>query len=377
MAKINELLEEYRAYQTSLAEYEETRKVDQTVDGKIKDLRGKIDLIKAEISKLRGTEAKKVWETIDQSRFSYDIAQRSETIDRGSLGDLDRDYNASVMSIHVMGLKIPVSEVDIGYETTPLMGDAVLKLGAMNPKRASGALLSKFELDPVGTKKAVCETVRVKAMKDAASIPQEIKMTEKQLRELISRRESIKKLLDEEVPDNAIMRKIFKKKFEAIANAPKDLALVDSQIAELTARKENLEYRLNVANSLNSPEAIEQYVESEYEYFKAFVERDWEKEVGSTSSELTEEIVSIEDEIKKAVNSRPNCYGKQINASRLKDVFEKDFSAIMESFGDKTFIEELRSIDLTKLPEEERRIVEVVKDKYEQHMAKAIQKYEE
>ena len=68
-----------------------------------------------------------------------------------------------------------------------------------------------------------------------------------------------------------LLRKIFKKKFEAIANAPKQLAIVEDQIAELVAKKENLEYRFKVASSLNNPEAIEQYVESEYEFFKAFV----------------------------------------------------------------------------------------------------------
>ena len=58
-------------------------------------------------------------------------------------------------------------------------------------------------------------------------------------------------------------------------------------------------------------------------------------------------------------------------------VFEKDFAAMESLFTDKEFVEELKAFDVSKLSEEEKKIVEVVRSQYEQYLAKAIAKYEE
>ena len=68
----------------------------------------KVSDLREEIYNLRKVEAKKIVEGLETGRFSYDIERRSETIDRGTIGDYTRYYNESEMFLSVMGLKIPV-----------------------------------------------------------------------------------------------------------------------------------------------------------------------------------------------------------------------------------------------------------------------------
>lgn len=376
MARFDELFEKYRVYSEALEEYEAARKVNEGVESEVTTLKGKLSGVESEIHRLREIEAKKVWDTMEKGRFSYEVTETSEEIDRGTLGDFTRYYNLSTMSLSVMGLKIPISREDINHNKEPLSGEQVLAMGCLNPRGVASGLIEKFEFDPVGTKKAVCETVRVKMMKDAAGLPVEIKAIDRELAEMRARLSKLEKLVEEEVPDNAIMRKIFKKKFEAIEKAPKEIETVKAQIAVLESKKENYEYRLSVAKQMDSPEVIEKYVEDEYKFLKAFIERDYETEVSQTSTELVAQAESIKAEIKTAGAGRVDTWDKNCKARKLKEAVDADYKALFELFDNKEFVEELRSYDVSKLSEEERKMVEVVREQYEQYLLKTVQKYE-
>ena len=60
----------------------------------------------------------------------------------------------------------------------------------------------------------------------------------------------------------------------------------------------------------------------------------------------------------------------------LKKAFDKGLESLTKLFENKAFIEELKSIDVTKLSEEEREIVEMIRGQYEQYLARVVSKYE-
>jgi hypothetical protein len=273
-----------------------------------------------------------------------------------------------------MGLKLPVGGVE-SYSVVPV--EDLLATGNFHPQYASEGLLKKFELDPVGTKAAVCESVRVRMMKDRAACPVEIRETEKELNELGKKLASLEKLVEEEIPDNAIMRRIFKKKFEAKEKAPAEILKVRAAMEDLLARKTNLEYRGELAEKLTTPEAIAEYVDAELEFLKAFIARDWAKEVDESSAELFEESKAISEERANNRNKTENSWEAKSKVDKLKKVLEADFDSIQKLFENKEFIEELRAFDTTGLSEDEKKMVEVIRDQYNQHLAKAVARYED
>lgn len=374
MARIEELIEKYRAHEEALKELQDVKIENRKIEDKITDLFVKMTLLKDQIREKRQQEASKLWGEMEQGRFTYGLTEEQKTNPNPYYGPDFIDATYSTAYISVMGLKLPVAKLERGRIVSV---EELMVLDEFNPKFYTKGLFEKFELDPEGTKKAVCESVRVRAMKDSASCPVELRAVEKDLAENKAKLAKLEKLLDEEVPDNAIMRKIFKKKFEAIENAPKDIEETKKRIEELEIQKGNLEYRLSVAEKLTNPEAIMEYVESELAFLRAFVERDWSKEVGKTSTELADEVLKNDAERSELKKQQKPIHELDSKVSKLKRAFEKDFESISELFNNKEFVDELKTVDVSKLSEEEKKIVEVIKSQYEQYLAKTIAKYEE
>ena len=111
-------------------------------------------------------------------------------------------------------------------------------------------------------------------------------------------------------------------------------------------------------------------------FLMAFAARDWAKEVGATSLDLVAEANGIElqrEELNKDIKPTKE---QEAKVDSLKRSFDRDFESIESYFGNKEFVDELKSIDVTQLSEEERKIVEVIRDQYDKYLAKAISQYE-
>ncbi len=374
MPRINELIENYRAYEVALREANAVKVQNAEIKQKETDLFVKMTFLKEQIKEKRQQQAAKLWGEMEQGRFSYGLEEGQKSNPNPYYGPdfIDVTYSTAYMS--VMGLKLPVGKTESGRI---LSVEELMVLDEFDPKFYTKGLLEKFKIDPEGTKKAVCESVRVRMMKDREACPVEIAAIDKELVENRAKLAKLERLLDEEVPDNAIMRKIFKKKFEAIERAPEDVKKTKARIEELENTKGNLEYRLSLAEKLTTPEAIAEYVESEFKFLQEFVARDWSKEVGMTSTELVAEVAENDAQRAELRKQQTSTYEIDSKVSKLKDVFEKDFAAMESLFTDKEFVEELKAFDVSKLSEEEKKIVEVVRSQYEQYLAKAIAKYEE
>lgn len=374
MAKIAELIEKHREYEIALREYEAIEARNKQIQLKDKEFSAKQSAVEDEIRRVRKDKASKIWGEMDQSRFTYGIVDDTKENNNPYYGPDYYDIKVSKAYISVMGLKLPVGGVE-SYSVVPV--EDLLATGHFHPQYASEGLLKKFELDPVGTKAAVCESVRVRMMKDRAACPVEIRETEKELNELGKKLASLEKLVEEEIPDNAIMRRIFKKKFEAKEKAPAEILKVRAAMEDLLARKTNLEYRGELAEKLTTPEAIAEYVDAELEFLKAFIARDWAKEVDESSAELFEESKAISEERANNRNKTENSWEAKSKVDKLKKVLEADFDSMQKLFENKEFIEELRSFDTTGLSEDEKKMVEVIRDQYNQHLAKAVARYED
>lgn len=373
MARIAELIEKHREYEVALREYEAIEAKNATIAAKDKELAAKEAFVRDEINRKRRAQAAKIWGEMDQRRFTYGIVDSTKANNNPYFGPDYYDIKVSKAYLSVMGLKLPSSGIE-SYTVVPV--EDLLVGGDFHPQYAAEGLLKKFEIDPVGTKAAVCESVRVRMMKDRAACPVEIREADKELTELGKKLASLEKLAQEEIPDNAITRKIFKKKFEAKEKAPAEILRVRAAMEDIQARKLNLEYRAELAEKLTTPEAIEAYIDEELEFLKAIISRDWEKEVGATSVELVEQSKTISEERRENRNKSESSWDAKDKAEKIKKAFDADFNSLEKLFNDKEFIEELRNFDVTGLSEEEKKMVEAIREQYSQHLAKIVARYE-
>lgn len=374
MARIEELIEKHRAYGRALHELEEIKVKNAEIKRKDNELFVDASFVHDEIRAKRKEQAKKLWGEMDQGRFSYGTAIETQTNPNPYYGPDEIDVRVTRAYMSVMGLKLPVASAERSRIITV---EEYLADGDFHPEYYVRGLLQKFEIDPEGTKRAVCESVRVRMMKDRAGCPVEIQEIDKQLTEMGARLASLEKLTKEELPDNAIMRKIFKKKFDAKEKAPQEMEKLRTEMENLQAKKLNLEYRAAVAEKLTTPQAIAEYVDEELKFLQEFVARNWSKEVGETSVELQRKSDAIATERSELKKGEKSTWEAESKVKALKNAFEKDFNSLQELFGDKEFIEELRSFETSELSEEERKIVEIVRSEYDKYLAKTISKYEE
>ena len=367
-----------------LAKYEELRKLEEEVKSRRannEDVR-KIDnelfvtmtTIKDEIKELRGVEAKKIWAGMDQERYTYEVITGEREVYHPYM-DRTETYHSSRAYISVMGLKLLAGSMDTDGRIASV--EELLATNNFYPMGSAKGLLQKFEVDPEGTKKAVAETLRVRFMKDGASMPLEIKKLDEEITAVKDKIEKLEKLVDEDVPDNIIMRKIFKKKFEAKERAPKEIASLKRQLLDLVSKKENCEYRLKMAETYKTEEDILKFIEEEYKYLVAVCERDYEKEVSQTSQAKVEELEAVEEKRKENKAREVSVYEIDHKRGTLEKSFNADFVALEELYGDKEFVAELKSIDISKLSEDEQKIISTLRDSYEQYLLKAVQKYED
>ena len=376
MEVIASLLKKHEEYEEARAVLDALKRENRDIKTADNELFVKKSFVNDEIREKRRAAAKKIVAEIGPGRFSYDLD--SYEVDAGHPWlDITNTIHRSNAFIHIMGLKFPVGSRATGTLKGKIVPvEDLMVEGIFESKAYMEGLVKKFKVDPEGTRSAVCESVRVRMMKERTSIPVELESVNKKLAEAKERLKTLEKLVAEEVPDNAIMRMLFKKKFAEREKAPKEIEELKKQIGELETNKENLEYRLKVAESLSTKEQIEKYVDEEIEFLMAFAARDWAKEVGETSLDLVAEANGIElqrEELNKGIKSTRD---QEAKVDSLKRAFESDFASIESYFGNKEFVDELKSIDVTKLSEEERKIVEVIREQYDKYLARAISQYE-
>lgn len=374
MSRITELLERYNEYKLAEAEVERRRANNEQVKAKDEELAAKEKAIKNEIEKLRMTEAKKIWAGMEQDRFSYGLEEGQKSNPNPYYGPdfIDVTYSTAYMS--VMGLKLPVGKTE---SNRILSVEELMVLDEFNPKFYTKGLLEKFKVDPEGTKKAVAETLRVRFMKDEAEMPVEIKRLDAEIETCNEKIEKLERLVAEELPDNVVMRKIFKKKFELKEKAPKEIEGLKMQLARLVAQKENCEYRLKLATTYKTPDQIMEFIEKEYVYLVALCDRDYKKEVSATSQKQVKEVEEVAEQRKENRTHEENVYEVSSKMKDFEKAFNADFVSLEELYGNKEFVEELKSMDISKLSEEEKKIITALRDSYEQYLMKAVQKYEE
>lgn len=374
MSRITDLLAKYAELLRVEEELERRKEHNENVRQAETTFSAEAEKLKEEINALRRTEAKKIWEGMDQERFSYEVFTGERDVYHPYV-DRTETYHESRAYVSVMGLKLLAGSVETNGRVASV--DEILAANKFNPSATANGLLKKFEIDPEGTRKAVAETLRVRFMKDKEAMPIEIKKVSGEIEEIKEKIEKLEKLIQEEVPDNAIMRKIFKKKFEAKAKAPKELAALKDKLVTLETQKDNYEYRLEMAEKFKTEEDILRFVDEEYKYLVALCERDYEKEVSATSQAHVETLKDLEVRRKANKDSRENDYEIDAKRRSLETAFNKDFASLEELYGDKEFVEELKSIDFSTLSEDDRKVITALRESYEQHLMKTVQKYEE
>ena len=132
-----------------------------------------------------------------------------------------------------------------------------------------------------------------------------------------------------------------------------------------------------MAETYKTEEDILKFIEEEYKYLVAVCERDYEKEVAQTSQAKTEELAAVEEKRKENKAREVSVYEIDHKRGTLEKAFNADFVALEELYGDKEFVAELKSIDVSKLSEDEQKIISTLRDSYEQYLLKAVQKYED
>ena len=369
MQRLLELIDKYHEYILAQKTEAEAKKQNETIRQADNKLFVEKSLVNDEIRAKKLEQARQIIKDLGEGRFFYEVETKLLERDGKS-----KAREISIAYITIMGLRFPV-----GAEWTDgrvVTFDEILASGKIGQLETLKQILAKFELDPVGAKFAVCEAVRIAMMKDRASLRSEIEYIESEIRKYKSELEMLEKLADEKLADNALLKQIFKKKYKLKEQAESKIEELKQEIRECELEKKHYTSRLIVAEGLVDKAAIEDFVDEELEFLRAFVSTDWDKKVSETSMDLQARVSQIEEQRQELAEKKINILPLEGNRARLDREFGAALKNMESLFDDKGFVEILRTFDTSGLSEEDVKIIELLRSEYQKYLAKFFAQYE-